>query len=295
MIAGRGARRAIGLGLLLVPSLLWAPAAVESAGGTPARSASRRAVAKAPRADAGPRPQGCTHVVRRGDSLGRIAAEHGVTRQSIASANHLEDPRAVRAGQRLEIPGCRLAGARGSVGPDTAATAGEREQLVARVGPRRIPTQLFLAVPDFASEAVEFRWPVEGPVASGFGRRRGGWHAGVDIQAEVGAPIRAAAAGTVLFSGWERYYGFRVKLQHAFGFTSTYAHNLENLVEAGDEVEAGAVIATVGRSGHASAYHLHFEIRRAGVAYNPLHLVEAGHATVVASVSAPLGDDERRE
>src|SRR5262249_9972476 len=90
------------------------------------------------------------------------------------------------------------------------------------------------------------------------------------------------AAGTVIFSGSERYYGRMVRIEHVDGFITLYAHNLENLVEVGDQVEAGAVIGSVGRTGHASGEHLHFEIRRHGVAYNPLHLL-AHEAPILAS------------
>ena len=94
-----------------------------------------------------------------------------------------------------------------------------------------------------------------------------------------------------------------VKIQHPNGFVTVYAHNNENLVQVGDEVEAGEMIATVGRSGRASAHHLHFEIRRDGMAFNPLFLLEArDHTPVFVSApgshetAEPLGeevDDER--
>jgi murein DD-endopeptidase MepM/ murein hydrolase activator NlpD len=61
-------------------------------------------------------------------------------------------------------------------------------------------------------------------------------------------------------------------------------------------VESGAVIGTVGKTGRASSYHLHFEIRRDGMAYNPLYVLEARDAPVLASASgAPLDGDEDRE
>ncbi len=115
-----------------------------------------------------------------------------------------------------------------------------------------------------------------------------------------GRPFRAAAGGTVIVSGWERYYGRVIKIQHSDGFTSIYAHNLENLVDVGDEVQAGTVIGTVGQTGHASGNHLHFEIRQEEVAYNPLHLLETRDATVLASATAGtatamFADDEDRE
>jgi murein DD-endopeptidase MepM/ murein hydrolase activator NlpD len=145
--------------------------------------------------------------------------------------------------------------------------------LLALVGPARIPTRLYLGIPSLAAESIAFAWPVLGSVASTFGQRGFGWHAGVDIRAETGTPIVAAAPGIVHASGWEGSYGWVVKIEHADGFATIYAHNLQNLVEVGDRVDAGSVIALVGRTGRASGPHLHFEIRRDGMAYNPLFLL----------------------
>ena len=108
---------------------------------------------------------------------------------------------------------------------------------------------------------------------SSFGQRSRGWHAGIDIKGEIGSEIVAAAPGTVVYSGWIRSYGQIVKIQHANGFITLYAHNEKNLVEVGEDVATGQVIATVGRSGQATGPHVHFEVRRDGRAYNPLHLL----------------------
>ena len=288
---------------LLLPSLVLTHPAGSAADTKLATSSPKRAAVKAHKGDvksvAAPADR-CVHVVRRGESLSRIAARHHVARQSIITSNHLTSPGALRVGQRLQVPGCkaappqRVARREGGVVPPPVRL--DSESLLARVGPRRIPTRLFVAVPDFSGDGVQFQWPIDGPIASGFGRRPGGWHAGIDIKADMGAPIRAAAAGTVLVSSAERFYGRMIKLEHAGGFTTTYAHNLENLVEVGDTVEAGAIIGTAGRSGHASASHLHFEIRREGIAYNPMHLLDGREVSVLASAPGmPTGDDEDRE
>src|SRR5262249_11596820 len=115
-----------------------------------------------------------------------------------------------------------------------------------------------------------------------------------------GRSVLAAAAGSVAFSGWAPYYGRVIKIQHLNGFVTVYAHNSENLVQVGDQVGTGAVIATVGRSGRASGDHLHFEVRRDGMAFNPLYLLESrDNAPVLASIPGePLEDevdDEGRE
>ena len=114
-------------------------------------------------------------------------------------------------------------------------------------------------------------WPVDGRVTSRFGERRL-WarHHGVDIKAPRGTPIRAAAAGTVVFSGRQSSYGRVIKITHPDGRTTLYAHNHTNLVRTGDRVKAGAVIGTVGRTGRATANHVHFEVRRGARAQDPL-------------------------
>jgi murein DD-endopeptidase MepM/ murein hydrolase activator NlpD len=259
------ARRVMGISLLL-PGLLLAHPLVTHAETKPTKPPAKSAARARAAAPGGP----CTHTVQRGESVARIAVRHGVNRQSLITANHLERPEALRPGQRLAIPDCVLSA---TVATGASAPAPLDGVLLARVGPRRVPTQLFLGVPDVNGRAIDFLWPVAGPVASHFGRRRSGWHAGIDIKADLGTPILAAAAGTVISSGWERSYGRVVRIQHPAGFITVYAHNLQNLVEIGDEVEAGSVIATVGRSGRSTAYHLHFEIRHGGMVYNPAHLL----------------------
>jgi murein DD-endopeptidase MepM/ murein hydrolase activator NlpD len=299
----RTAPKAIGVGLL-VPSLVLAGTSGWGADGkgthpTPKRSTSGKPNRVSAKPHTSPPPDPCTHVVRRGDSVSRLATRYCVTRQSIVTANHLAAVDAIRIGQPLQIPGCHTAVARPTAEPEASSPSGATNELVARVGPRKIPTRLFLAVPEFDRDAVVFQWPIDGPVASTFGRRHRGWHAGIDIQADMGTPIRAAAKGTVIVSGFERYYGNMVKVEHPGGFTSLYAHNLENLVEVGDVVETGAVIATVGRTGLASAHHLHFEIRHEGMAYNPVHLLEGRDTSVFAAApsvpTASLSDEEDRE
>ncbi len=192
------------------------------------------------------------YEVKDGDTLGTIAKRFRVRVRALIEANRLQRPDLLHPGQRLMIP----------PGDGTSAPR-----------PAAPPSYFVLAVPDLDGRAPVFRWPLEGPISSPFGRRRSGWHAGIDIKAEVGTPIFAAADGTVAYSGWEKFYGRVVKIAHDDGFVTVYAHNLENFVEAGDVVEAGRVIGTVGRTGRASAHHLHFEIWNQGKVFNPLFLL----------------------
>jgi lipoprotein NlpD len=233
--------------------------------------------AASPKPRAGP-AGGRTHVVVNGDTLGAIAARYDVTVAALVTANRLASERQrLRVGQRLAIP---------PAGPPTAGAPQPRRaprvvsaRAEASVPPPRPPARsrgprgLELAVPDFVESAPLFLWPVEGSVTSTFGRRRIGWHRGIDITADRGAVIFAAAAGVVVTSGTEDRYGRVVKIEHDDGYVTVYAHNDENLVRVGMRVTAGDPIATVGRTGRATADHLHFEIRRNGAVYNPLYLL----------------------
>jgi lipoprotein NlpD len=296
----RRARRAIGVGLLVPGLVLVAPpgaAGAEAPAKPPEKEPGAKVKALPRRAGApsGAPGEPCVHVVRNGESVSRIAVLYRVARQRVIDTNHLARPETLRVGQRLTVPGCEGSRAGGSVaGQGVTRPDGS---LVALVGPRRVPTRMYLDVPELDGSAIDFMWPVIGPVVSSVGRRRSGWHAGIDIRAEEGTPVHAAAPGTVCFSGWARAYGRVVMLEHSSEFMTIYAHNLENLVNVGDVIEAGTVIASVGRSGRATAHHLHFEIRHAGMVYNPLFFLPRRDLVMArdGEMSGPVEEDNEDE
>jgi lipoprotein NlpD len=233
------------------------------------------ASAKAPAGPATPR----THVVVRGDTLGALAVRYKITVAALVAANRLaSDRERLRIGRRLVIPPSVPPGTVTS-GPARRAPRMASARAEASTPPPRMPARprgprgLELAVPDFVEAAPPFLWPVEGPVSSTFGRRRSGWHRGIDIKADRGTVVFAAAPGVVITSRTEYRYGRVVKIEHDDGYVTVYAHNDENLVRVGMRVAAGDPIATIGRTGRATTYHLHFEIRRNGSVYNPLYLL----------------------
>lgn len=118
--------------------------------------------------------------------------------------------------------------------------------------------------------ASGFIWPVNGIVVSGFGMRWGRMHEGIDITASTGTPIWAAAAGTVIWSGWRGGYGNCVVVDHGNGLATLYAHASALLVAVGQSVSQGETVALVGSTGNSSGPHLHFEVRVNGVAVDPL-------------------------
>jgi murein DD-endopeptidase MepM/ murein hydrolase activator NlpD len=113
-------------------------------------------------------------------------------------------------------------------------------------------------------------WPVSGPITSGFGWRWGRMHEGIDIGAACGTPIRAAAAGTVVYAGWMDGYGNIVVIDHGGGLATAYAHQ-SAIYASGGSVSQGQVIGAVGSTGHSTGCHLHFEVRVNGTPVDPLN------------------------
>jgi murein DD-endopeptidase MepM/ murein hydrolase activator NlpD len=106
-----------------------------------------------------------------------------------------------------------------------------------------------------------------------FGRGRA-HHQGIDIDANSGDPVTAAAEGVVSFSGVRGGYGNVVEIDHGNGYKTLYAHNSANLVKAGDVVRAGQRIAKVGSTGRSTGSHLHFEVQLNGRQVNPRQYLE---------------------
>jgi murein DD-endopeptidase MepM/ murein hydrolase activator NlpD len=113
-------------------------------------------------------------------------------------------------------------------------------------------------------------WPVSGQITSPFGMRWGRMHEGIDIGAADGAPIYAAAAGTVIYAGWMEGYGNLVAIDHGNGLSTAYGHQSHLAVSVGQQVAQGQLIGYVGSTGHSTGPHLHFEVRVNGAPVDPL-------------------------
>ena len=197
----------------------------------------------------GPPKSSVIHRVAAGENLYRIGLRYGVDPKRIAQANGIHDPRSLRLGQRLLIPG-----------PGRG-----QGSIRATPGPSDVRPRAALHPP-----GPSFAWPLRGRLSSGFGMRRGRPHDGIDLAASHGAPIFAAEAGRVIHSGRMGGYGQVVIIKHAGSFRTVYAHASRLLVRKGEFVERGQPIAKVGSTGRSSGPHLHFEIRRQETPQNPL-------------------------
>jgi len=128
----------------------------------------------------------------------------------------------------------------------------------------------------YDSEALFDILPVEnGFMSSTFGYRsdpfngKSEFHSGIDFTAPIGTSITAVAAGVVTLSALSKDYGNMIEINHGSSFESRYAHNKLNLVNVGDVVKKGQVIAYVGSTGRSTAPHVHFEVYKNGRVVDP--------------------------
>lgn len=220
-------------------------------------------------ADDVPELVGVWYTVESGDSVTAIARRHGVPAEDIVELNGLVDPDQLEVGQDLFLYGIdellsrkRAAGALAAK-PKTASKpeAAARRPVKGGTKPKSA-----------GGKGGRFIWPLDtGTLTSGYGRRGRRLHKGIDLAAAVGTPIKAVADGKVIYSdNKQRGYGNLVILEHADDFVTVYAHNRRNLVDEGETVRQGAVIAELGNTGRSTGPHLHFEIRLDSKAVDPL-------------------------
>ena len=126
------------------------------------------------------------------------------------------------------------------------------------------------SAPAATPSAAGLIWPVSGPITSPFGMRWGTLHPGIDIGVPTGTPIHAAAAGTVIYCGWEEGYGNLVVIDHHNGLATAYAHQSRIAVSCGENVEQNEVIGYSGCTGFCTGPHVHFEVRVDGTPVDPL-------------------------
>ena len=179
-------------------------------------------------------------------------------------------------------------------GPSDSAgvTGGSGASAVDREAPSALDVRWTGAIDAVAAPTgADVVWPVKGTITQGFGpttctleppatvngRHYAHYHDGLDIGAPAGSPVRAIAAGTVEFAGRYPDGAMVVRVRHADGSVSLYAHLQPDLdVRAGDTVAAGSLLGRVGMTGHTSGPHLHLEVTVDGHNVDPLKILRSG-------------------
>jgi len=232
---------------------------------------------------------GVWYEVGPGDSVSRIAERHAVPVEDIVELNGLANPDRLEVGQPLFLYGieellarkAKVKSAKADGASKAASRPGAPKPAKAQKPPRSVGKTPSGKKPAGRTPArkpgrkpapSKYVWPVDGGrLTSGYGRRGRRMHKGIDIAAKPGTPIKAAAAGEVIYSdNKQRGYGNLVILQHADDSVTVYAHNRRNLVDEGETVRQGSVIAELGNTGRSTGPHLHFELRLKGKAVDPL-------------------------
>jgi lipoprotein NlpD len=227
-----------------------------------------------------------TYTVKKGDTLLRIALDHGQNYRDLVTWNNLADPDDIKVGQVLRVAQPeraagvqtqpvpmpappRKTGPRGDKKPYTEANVAEgkteprekAETVAANAG--IAPGATGTATDD---EKLSWMWPSDGRIIATFDE---GKNKGIDIAGKLGQQVMAAGSGKVMYAGSGiRGYGNLVIVKHSNSLLSAYAHNRSIVVKEGQNVTKGQVIAEMGDS-DADTVKLHFEIRQQGKPVDP--------------------------
>jgi murein DD-endopeptidase MepM/ murein hydrolase activator NlpD len=223
------------------------------------------------------------YVVKEKDTVESVSQRYGVPVQTIVDRNRLISPYTLRPGQSLQLPNARFvpdatggpttatATAPGPVKRESLPPPGQSESPRSAAPAAGQPTPLSPAAAESsvtvpATPPPRMAWPLKGKVLAPYGTASGGQkNDGIDIQAEPGAPVKAADGGTVVYVGSEvAHLGNLVLVQHPGGYITAYGNNEAVLVKKGAEVKKGETIAKAGSSGGVTSPRLHFEVRRGG-------------------------------
>jgi lipoprotein NlpD len=245
-----------------------APAPVETRGSSPKVSVQSAApvteVVKAmPGAENAGKPG--YYTVQRGDTLTRIALDHGHSWRDLANWNSLPNAHLIEVGQVLRVvPPTALVEPSGVV----VQPLGGGAEVATAPKPVAAPTP----APSVNDEGLGFAWPASGAVIGGFDEAK---NKGLDIGGKAGDPVLAAADGQVVYAGSGlRGYGNLIILKHNNTFLTAYAHNQALLVKEDQKVRKGQRIAEMGKT-DADRVKLHFEIRRQGKPVDPAKYLPA--------------------
>jgi len=242
-----------------------------------------------------------TVTVRDGDTIYGIAGRYGVSVADLIDANDLTDKDRIYTGEVLRVPGAARKPRYADSGvpvprpkprygrgapvitlaaykPQDDSDLDGAQSVIDRLGGSPNDRDVS-AYQDMSRDNgfARFAWPISGRIISPFGANTTGErNDGINIAADRGTPIHAAADGVVTYSGNElKGYGNLVLIKHTDGYVTAYAHAERTLVNRGDKVSRGQVIAYSGETGDVTEPQLHFEIRHDTKPVDPKPLLVA--------------------
>ncbi|OEJ13223.1 metalloendopeptidase [Brachyspira hampsonii] len=192
-----------------------------------------------------PNRNGLLYTVKKDESLEDIAERYDVSLNRVLSFNKISDPNDIEEGEDIFLPGAKY-------------TLDER---IDKFG------QMFSLPTTITRISSVFGYRVH-PIT---GVRTK--HMGVDIPGRLNTPVYAARKGKVIFAGYSGGYGNLVIVRHDKGYTTYYGHLNSITTRAGATVGVGVMIGRMGSTGRSTGSHLHFEVRRNGVALNPADFI----------------------
>ncbi|HPI13079.1 MAG TPA: peptidoglycan DD-metalloendopeptidase family protein [Spirochaetota bacterium] len=225
-----------------------------------------------------------THLVKNGETLGKIAREYGVSMDTICGSNRLTSYDIIPTGTLLKIPSRDGILHTMKKGQDIHAVAAYYRIPLSKIMAENrirnydfIPDGVSVFIPDAKPMDLVpgFIWPTAGRMLTcGYGWRNDpltserDFHKGLDIRANY-EWVKATKYGKVTYAGWLGGYGLAVLIAHPGGYKSLYGHLSRITVREGQYVKQGQVIARSGNTGRSTGPHLHFELIRSGAHLNP--------------------------
>lgn len=232
------------------------------------------------------------YKVQSGDSLWQISQKTGLSIDTLLSMNQKKNVHILQPGQEIHIPnkngilykikkGETLEGIaeKFSVDKGDILDVNELSESAIEAGKDVFIPNGRYKLQDRINLLGRFLLPVIGRISSGYGRRRNPitrrkeFHYGIDIANVTGTPVRAAESGRVIFRGTRGGYGKLIILKHSNGYSTRYGHLSRYAVKHGQRIRQGQVIGYVGRTGHVTGSHVHFEIRKYGRPLNPYFIM----------------------
>ncbi|MFZ4062171.1 MAG: peptidoglycan DD-metalloendopeptidase family protein [Polynucleobacter sp.] len=199
--------------------------------------------------------------VKKGDTLARIALDHGQAPRDVAQWNNMSNPNLIEVGDLILVKA--PAGSKIAAKPNSKLSANTDT-------PKTDAPKVDASKPEASKEIVaepgiRLSWPAKGKVTEDYSDKT----KGIDIAGKLGEPVTAASEGKVVYAGNSlRGYGNLVIIKHNDTYLTAYAHNRNLLVKEGDLVKKGQKIAEMGDT-DTNSVKLHFELRVNGKPVNP--------------------------